>query len=496
MISELSHRLYTMAQSRELERLAEARAGLCADELMRRAGEAAFDALLRCWPGVRRVGVVCGGGNNGGDGFVVARLAKERGLEVFVRFIGEASCLPTPAAQAFAALQKAGVAFVPEGDGALLGADVIVDALFGTGLTRAVSGRHAEAIDAMNACGKPILALDVPSGLCSDTGRVLGHAVRAALTVSFVGHKRGLFTGDGPDHAGERVLSDLGVPREVYDAVSADAGLLDFSRELNFLPRRRCNVHKGDFGHALIAGGDVGLSGAPRLAAEAALRVGSGLVSVATRAAHAAVLNVMRPEIMCRGIAKFEDLTASLERATVVAVGPGLGAGGWSRMVWKAVLASHAPLVVDADALNLLARFKIKRDNWVLTPHPGEAARLLGSSVVAVQADRFAAVRALREIFGGVVVLKGCGTLVADEDGVAVCCDGNPGMASGGMGDALTGVIAGLIAQDLALSRAARLGVCLHARAGDLAAAQAPRGLVASDLMPYLRELVNPREGL
>jgi NAD(P)H-hydrate epimerase len=257
-------------------------------------------------------------------------------------------------------------------------------------------------------------------------------------------------------------------------------------------PPRPKNAHKGLFGHVLVVGGDYGFAGAARMAAEAAARVGAGLVSVATRPEHALLIPVARPELMARGIESPEALGPLLERAGVIAVGPGLGNSDWSAALFSRILETGAQLVVDADALNLLARDPLKRSDWILTPHPGEAARLLGCTSAEVQNDRFAAAAQLQQRYGGVCVLKGCGTVIATEtQAPAVCSDGNPGMASGGLGDVLTGTIAGLLAQGLDLHAAALLGVCLHAAAGDRAARDGQRGLLAMDLMSWLRRLMN-----
>lgn len=257
------------------------------------------------------------------------------------------------------------------------------------------------------------------------------------------------------------------------------------------LPPRDPTAHKGDFGHVLLVGGDHGMAGALRLAGEAALRVGAGLVSVATRADHAALINATRPELMSHGVESVSQLTPLLKRATELAIGPGLGQGQWSRKLFSAVLQSQLPMVVDADALNLLAAEPMRRDNWILTPHVGEAARLLAQSIEQVQADRVQAATALQHKYGGVVVLKGADTVVVDNAGeVSVCSEGNPGMASGGMGDVLTGMITGLLAQGCSLAKAARMGACLHAHAADVAAQDGQRGLLASDLFPVMRRLL------
>jgi NAD(P)H-hydrate epimerase len=234
------------------------------------------------------------------------------------------------------------------------------------------------------------------------------------------------------------------------------------------------------------------MSGAVRMAAEAAARTGAGLVSVATREVHAPFLNLATPELMVRGVESVEALTPLLERATVIAIGPGLAQTTWSRTLLQALINNDLPMVLDADALNLLAQDPVPRKPWVLTPHPGEAARLLGIDTATIQQDRYSAATALQQRYGGVCVLKGAGTVVSSKDRITVCGSGNPGMASGGMGDVLTGVIAGLLAQGLSLVDAAELGVCLHAAAGDAAAESGERGMLATDLLPYLRRLVNP----
>lgn len=486
--------LYTAAGVRALDRAAIDGAGIPGRTLMERAGAAAFAELRRRWPSARRLLCLCGGGNNGGDGFVIARLARAAGLEVSVGLAADPNRLQGDALSAWQAMTEAGTEAVAAHPGMLAGADLVVDALLGTGIDRNLEGDLATLVSALNASGLPVLAVDVPSGLQADSGRVLGCAVRAAATMSFIGLKRGLFTGQGPDYCGAIGFNDLEVPETVYQAVPPAAerwALRDFG---DSLPRRARDAHKGHFGHLLVVGGDHGFAGAARMAAEAGARVGCGLTSLATRPEHAALVAAVRPEIMAHGVEGAADLLALASRATVIAAGPGLGRASWARQLLAALLDLDRPLVLDADALNLLAADPVHRHGWVLTPHPGEAARLLGSSTAEVQADRFAAVAAIQSRYGGVCVLKGAGTLITDGRALpAVCTDGNPGMASGGMGDVLTGTIAGLLAQGLGPFEAARLGVCLHGAAGDAAAAEGERGLLATDLMPWLRHLVNAR---
>ena len=489
--------LYRAAQVRELDRIAIEQYGIAGYTLMTRAASAAFDAMREHWPDPKRVMVLCGTGNNGGDGYVLARLAKEAGLEAFseikVLQLGDHGSLKGDALQAYQDWEKAGGQSSVFSSTTLQEADLIVDALLGTGLEREVTGEWAQAIAAVNASGLPVFSLDIPSGLNSDTGAVMGVAVHAERTISFIGLKQGLFTGDAADYCGKILFNDLQVPQEVYAGIEPSAVRIEHEIISRLLPKRSRTSHKGRYGHVLVIGGDHGMAGAVRMAGEAAARVGAGLVSVATRSAHAAVIASSRPELMCHGVERSEELRPLLKRATVIAIGPGLGQSDWAHMLLAAAMESGLPMIVDADALNLLAKDPCTRDNWILTPHPGEAARLLDETVAEVQSDRFAAIEKLVNKFNGVCVLKGSGTLIKQQGEVTRVCEiGNPGMASGGMGDVLTGIIAGLVAQGLALEDAAQVGVYIHALAADKAAAKGERGLIASDLMDNLRRLVNP----
>ena len=491
---QLPYALYTAAQVRALDQAAIA-SHCPGAELMQRAGQAAYDLLRRRWPAARRLSVLCGPGNNGGDGYVVARLAQGDGLEVRVLQLGDESRLSPEATQMREAWRQSG------GSGAAFrelprNTDLIVDALLGIGLERPLAGDWAAAVQAVNALRAPVLAIDIPSGLHADTGRVLGYAVRATATLSFIGLKQGLFTGAGPEYGGEIHFASLGIPASLYGREILAARRLDWAKIACQVPRRPRDAHKGDLGHVLVVGGASGFSGAARLAGEGALRVGAGLVSVATHPAHAAVLNLGRPELMVAAVTTPGDLAPLLARATVVAIGPGLGQGPWGRELLPPVLAAGKPLVLDADALNWLAQHAMRREDWVLTPHPGEAARLLGCSPAEVQADRFSAVRRLRDAFGGTLVLKGAGTLVmgAGRRPPGVCSQGNPGMASGGSGDVLTGMVAAFLARGLAAEDAAEAAVCLHAAAGDAAARAGEQGMLASDLIAAIRPTLNQVE--
>ncbi len=481
--------LYSAAQLRELERIAIAERGIAADTLMERAGRAAFYALVCRWPRARRIAVLCGPGNNGGDGYVVARLAHVAGLDVQVLALGESRS--TAARAVRVAAERAGVTLGGFDHDAVHTADVVVDALLGIGLERPLEGAWKDAIDTINRAGRPVLALDIPSGLHADTGAVLGCAVRASACVTFIGYKAGLFTGDGREYCGAIELDDLDLAADVYARVPALAGRIAGAGLRGYLPRRVRHAHKGDAGHVLVVGGNHGMAGAARLAGEAAYRSGAGLVSLATRDAHATHIAAACAELMAHGIETDHALRALFPRITVIAAGPGLGRDEWAQGVWSACLDAGRPLVVDADALQLLAADPGHRDDWVLTPHAGEAARLLGTDTRAIQHDRYAAAREIVARYGGVCVLKGAGTLVAAGAELRLCDRGNPGMAVGGMGDVLTGAIAALRAQGLAPFAAAELGVWLHACAGDAAAAGGEIGLLAGDLLPRLRPALN-----
>lgn len=487
----IEERLYTAAQTREIDRCAIDTHGIAGATLMSRAAAVTLEHLLARWPNPEKLHVLCGTGNNGGDGFLIADQACKRGINAVVYTVGEVEKIRGDARIAFDQARSNGVPFEVFG-GQLPGPGVVVDAMLGTGLGGDVRPGYAAAIEAVNTAGLPVVAVDVPSGLCADTGAVLGRAVRADVTVTFIALKRGLFTKEAPDYVGDVEFSDLAVPPAAYDGVSSRAHRLNLPALLEALPPRPSTAHKGMYGTVLVIGGDYGMAGAAMLAAEAALRCGAGLVRVATRAEHAAAVVARTPEAMTVAVEGLGTLAPYLESADAVVIGPGLGQSAWAESLLTAVLASDKPLLVDADALNLLAGLggATRRDNWVLTPHPGEAARLLGQSTAQVQADRFSAADALQERYGGVIVLKGNGTLVTSGGILALSDYGNPGMASGGMGDVLSGVVGAFLGQHLSPHYAAALGVCLHGAAADEAAAQGERGLLASDLMAPMRDLL------
>ncbi|WP_019866896.1 bifunctional ADP-dependent NAD(P)H-hydrate dehydratase/NAD(P)H-hydrate epimerase [Methylovulum miyakonense] len=487
--------LYTTKQIQELEDRAIYQCGISGFELMGKAGYEVFKRLQDKWRDSKYIAVFCGSGNNAGDGYIVACLALSEGFNVHVYTMVNPEGLKGDALKAYQKYIAMNGTVMPFNVGLSVRADVIVDALFGTGLDRPVLGDYLSAIRIINKSQANVISVDIPSGLNADTGRVMGEAVKANCTVTFIALKQGLFTGDAADYCGEIFYSALTVPADIFQEVPSTV----YRVMPRHFPRRKRGMHKGDNGHVLIIGGELGFSGAVMLAGEAALRVGAGLVSVATRRAHTGLMTVNRPELMCHGVDNSDQLTVLLEKANVIVIGPGLGQSDWAKDLLLAVIDSRKLSIIDADALNILSKIPAAHNNLVLspyrsilTPHVGEAARLMSLSTTKIQQDRFAVVKLIQKKYGGIAILKGSGTLIASEEDIAVSGTGNPGMASGGMGDALSGVIAGLLAQGFPLKDAAQQGVYIHGQAADLAVEQdGERGLLASDLMPYLRRLVN-----
>jgi len=491
-----SHGLYSAAQAYALDAAAIA-SGIPSIQLMKRAGRAAFNLLLARFANPGLISVYCGGGNNGGDGYVLAALAAQRRLPVQVIQLVAPGDLKGEALQAYEFALQEGVTMRRFAADTQPEQGMIVDALLGIGLRGEPRPDMLAAIAQINSAGLPVLALDIPSGLNADTGAVQGDAVRAGLTLSFIGLKRGLLTGRGPAYCGEVLVDQLDLPADVFEQVPAAAERLSLPALQSLLAPRAADAHKGDFGHVMVIGGDTGYGGAALMAAEAAARSGAGLVSIATRPEHIPAILARRPEIMACGVVSGQELEPWLARPTVLVVGPGLGRSPWSEQMLQQAVKTGLPLVLDADALNILAAGRVVRNpkgrqRWLLTPHPAEAARLLGVTTAEVQADRFAAVAELQTRYEAAVILKGAGSLVASaERPVGLVTDGNPGMATGGMGDVLSGILGALLAQGLAFGDAARLGAVLHACAADLAADEhGQRSLLAADLVPYLGELL------
>ncbi|MEJ2741996.1 MAG: NAD(P)H-hydrate epimerase [Gammaproteobacteria bacterium] len=521
----LPTKLYTAADAALLDREAIRTLPIAGFTLMQRAAEAAWTVIQHEWTVLTRVVVLAGAGNNAGDGYALAALLHDADWDVQILALVNPNTLQGEAADALAGCRERGVrivAFDPTVQ-TLPDADLYVDALLGVGLSRNVEGSFARAIEQLNATTAPVIALDIPSGLCADTGVPKGIAVRATVTVTFIVVKRGLLTADGPDYSGAVWFDDLRVPDELLRRCCT--GVWRLTADTVAKPAvRRANSHKGCFGHVVVIGGDCGMSGALMLAAEAAVCAGAGRVTVVTRPEHVSAAVVRCPEAMSVPATCGQSLGSALSRGNVIVIGPGLGTGDWGCSLLQRVLEvvsvqAEWRVVLDADALNILAMGAVHWDadvahRVILTPHPGEASRLLGNTAIQskkaavssgdvssemvssgawsiqdVQNDRFAALQALVDRYGAHVILKGAGTLVGSAeqsleqsietsthqvtgyfDGpaqVGVCDLGNPGMAVAGMGDVLSGVLGGLLAQGLSSASAAASGVVYHALAAD-----------------------------
>ncbi len=487
--------IYSISQIRQIEHAA-IKSGLPAEALMQRAASAAFDLLVEHWPYCRHIIVCAGKGHNAGDAIALVDLALQHGWQVDFYLCADQYELPTPSLALLETLQDAGLPILSMQDFVAASGAIIIDALLGIGLKGQLSDALAQAVQAINDSALPVLSLDVPTGVDADTGGVIGSAVRAEVCLTFVGYKQGLMTGPALSYVGHLVCDRLGIPDNCYSGIQSTLHVLNDASVEACLPPRDPHSHKGDFGHVLVIGGDYGMGGAVRMAAEAAMRVGAGLVTVATRPEHVNIVSGSRPELMCHQVQDADDLKRLIARASVIALGPGLGTSAWAETLFDCVLQSSLPKVFDADALNILSEHPMSIQDLVLTPHAGEAARLLGQDIAKIEADRIAAIRSLHERYGGEIVLKGAGTLIySEEQGISLSTAGNPGMATGGSGDVLTGMIAGLIAQGLSPASAARVGVHTHARAADLAAEQGgERGLLATDILSEIRSVVNPRK--
>lgn len=483
--------LYGAAQVRALDTALIA-AGTPGFELMRRAAHAIWRALRREWPDAGALTVLAGHGNNAGDGYLIAALAQRAGWQVQVLAVSEPRRLQGDAALAYGEARAAGVEVLAWRAGCEAHG-VLVDALVGTGLAGEVREPYAAAIEWINRSGCPVLAVDIPSGICADTGQVLGAAVKAQLTVTLIGLKLGLFLGSALDHVGRLVFDSLQADPQIVSNQQAAAWRLAGGL-LPLVPTRQPTTHKGQLGHLLVVGGDQGTGGAALLSAQSALRSGVGMVSLATRAEHVGAAQARLPEVMSLAVASANQLHALADKVTVWVVGPGLGQAAWGRSLLSAAAASGGAQVWDADALNLLAAGAVRiPPGNVITPHPGEAARLLGISTAALQADRPAAARALARRYEVICVLKGAGTLVADPAGRLLVCDrGDPVMAGAGLGDVLAGLIGALIAQSCSAWQAASLGVWVHACAGE-SLAHKGNGLAAGDLCDAIRHLLQER---
>jgi len=489
----LPNEIYSTDQIREFEAAAINDYGIAETELMSRAAEGALNYLQALWPDASSICIIAGAGNNAGDGYYLARLAIERGMLAVIYYLTPPEQLTGAAAWAYHQAQDAQIVMMDFADVDVLEADVIVDAILGIGLDRPLEGAYSEAVTRINDNLIPVLSLDIPTGICSKTGNVLGNAVIADATVTFIGVKSGLMTGKALDHIGELFCDDLNLPIEIFLQVDAYALQIRYDMILDQFEPRLKNSHKGDNGHVVIVGGDYGMAGAVSLAANAALRSGAGLVTVVTRAEHIPAIVGFRPEIMAIA-SEHVDWEQLLARADVIVIGCGLGRSKWSEQMFTHASAADKPLVIDADGLHFLKQAKLHKD-MIITPHPGEAANLLDCDTATIQADRYQALKSLKQKYpSALAVLKGAGSLILDEnDTFLICSAGNPGMSSAGMGDVLTGLVAGLWAQEHDQGTALEMAVIIHALAGDfIALERGERGMIATDLLTIIQQLVNP----
>jgi NAD(P)H-hydrate epimerase len=492
--------LYTSEQIRALEQ-AIFDGGETAEQLMARAGEALFSVLRNEWPDARTIGVLLGSGQNAGDGLVLARLARAEGFCVALFGWCRPEQLHGAAHRAWLELKTAypDVVVIHEWDKVVAqdDFDVIVDAGFGIGLSpsRPLSAEVSGWIEYVNASrhdGAAVLAADLPSGLIADTGSA-GPVVQADVTVCFLAMKIGLVTGRGPAVSGRIVLADLGIPsrKDPPRKQTPDVQLVLGAE--SFPPKPR-DGHKGRFGTVLIVAGNRGMMGAARMAAEAALRIGAGKVIVATHPEHSSTLAIGRPELIVHGLAAATVLDELLAQADAIVLGPGLGRDDWAKQMAARVLSTQLPLIIDADGLGFLLPSAVMNSLRIMTPHPGEAARLLGCTVAEIEQDRLAAARALSDRFGMLGVLKGAGSVLFLPDELRVCGRGSPALATAGSGDVLAGMIGGLLALGIVPSEALPRAVCWHALAGELLAEQSGAwGVVATDLFEPMRAIVNGR---
>jgi len=493
MPANLSQCVFSAEQVRTHEHSAAEQSAVSMYTLMERAGQAVFEQTIKHYPHAQDYVVLVGVGNNAGDGYIVASLAKQAGKHVTVIAAAPDKPLTGDALTAQKAWLAVGGEISNYDPQTIKTTDIIIDGLLGTGLKSEVREPFTKLIKTANDSLAPIVAIDLPSGINADSGVVQGIAIQAELSVTFVGIKQGLVTGEGRAYAGKCEFADLGVGQAFIQLATPSAELINYDTAQG-LTKRQNNSHKGSHGKLLCVGGNAGIAGAIRLTSEAALRTGAGMVKVYTHPDSVLAISMGRPELMVTTT----DLDAALEWATCIAIGPGLGQDSWAKSTFETVIqhcvAHNKAMVVDADALNLIAQQSspISSKNTVFTPHPGEAARLLNCAISDVELNRYQSACKLAETYSTTCVLKGAGSIIANTTKSWVCTDGNPALAVGGSGDVLTGVIAGLIAQGVTTEQAACFGVILHAKAGDIAAQRdGERGMLPSDLFAIVRELVN-----
>ena len=500
-------KLYTAGETRKIDNLAIKQKNISGYSLMQMAAEFSLDIILRELNPVEELIIFCSKGKNSGDGFLLGAYAKEFGLEVTVVMSNSPKDLKGVTRKAFHEMKESNVKVISSKslkNHSISKNAVLVDALLGTGLKGSLRKNIKDSILVLNQLGMkiPVVSLDIPSGVNPDTGNAQDVYVLADITTSFVAQKRGCFTSHGKKASGEVLYSDLDIPKKLFSEVPSTSSIINYENSMGRVIYREEDAHKGNFGHVVVVGGDRGFGGAGILCSKAAVYSGSGLTSLVTRPEHVSASLVSCPEVMVKGVNSGQDLEEHLLKPDVIAIGPGLGQTAWSeqmvqRVFWEAEK-RDVPVIMDADALNLLTQLKLSSKlpkNLILTPHPGEAARLLNTSISNVESDRFGSAAKLQKKFNATVVLKGSGSIVCyKSNGVqkwGLCNSGNPGMATGGMGDVLTGIIAGILAQGLSLKDSAEAGVDLHSKAADLACLETGEvSLTPSDVISELRSLL------
>ncbi len=501
--------------------------------LMSRAGKFTFEIIKKEWSELKTINILCGIGNNGGDGFIVAKEAFGSGYNVKVILCGDHTKIKGDAKTAydaymnvigktnngnilyweefkkdFSEIKMAQEAKKSENTESTESTknteqtEILVDALFGTGLNKDLDKYWMEIVNFINNnfINAKKIAIDVPSGLNANTGAIMNAAIKVDQTVTFVGLKQGLYTAMARDYCGKITLYDLKIPNKIYSKVKPSGYLLNLDHlKKNAFPKKISNcANKGHFGHVLIIGGNVGMLGASILAADAALRAGAGLVSVATRKEHAKSIPINTPEVMSIGMYDINEIEPLIQKATAILIGPGLGQDKWSKEIFSSILKLklQKPLIIDADGINLLAsmeEFKnYHNNNSILTPHPKEASRLLQTTTKEIETDRFKSAKNLHDKYKANIVLKGAGTIIFGEDEkYYITTAGNYGMASAGFGDILAGIIVGLVARGVSLIESAKLGVHVHAIASDKEITKGKKGMIATDILPWVRLLLN-----
>ena len=500
-------KIATSQQIKNIDRRATREFGIPGTVLMENAATAVMAEMERFFDGLAgvRVGILCGKGNNGGDGLALARRLVIRGVAVRVALLAPFSAVAGEAKVNLSILRKTDVQITQNASARSLSdiiawSDIVVDAMLGVGLSSPLKGLFLQAVDMINSAGKPVVTIDIPTGINADTGAIMGAAIMADLTVTMALLKRGLVLLPGAQYAGEVRVADIGIPTEVVDKEKITVALLNRGYAWGMISPRELDTHKGDFGHLMVIGGSPGKAGAAIMAARSALRTGAGLVSVAAPNNIVPIVQSQITEAMCipsaesiegtLGLGSEEELLKAAVGMSACAIGPGLSTHYETVQVIRNLIQQLTiPMVIDADGLNAVAGYidllKRAKAPVILTPHPGEMGRLLGISSAEVQKDRLRIASEFAAKYKVILVLKGAGTVVACPDGkLFINSSGNPGMATGGTGDSLTGMIGGFLAQGYPATQAACLGVYLHGLAGDLASKEkGEMGMIAGDLI-------------